>query len=192
MRVLIIFMVSLLTACGSPAPVPQDHFYRLPAAEVDADNRLTNGVLLVEPFRANGLIRERSLVYVDSGDSVELERYHYHLWHESPGYMLQQHLADYLRHSNGADTVTTTHAVPAEVVITGELHQFMRIHAEDGDRVVVSLELRLQHVDGDGPGFHRLYTEYEPVNGQGMTAVVKAFNRALSRIYNDFSGHGRS
>lgn len=188
MRILLILMILMLTACSSPAPAPQDHFYRLPSPEAATDIMLTEGVLLVEPLRASGLVRERSLVYVKSEDSVELERYNYHLWDESPSYMLQHHLADYLRRSDSAGTVTTAHALQADTVISGDLNQFMQIHAKNGDKVVVGLELRLEQAGHDAPVFQQLYTEYEAVKGSGMTAVVKAFNRALNRIYHDFLG----
>lgn len=187
MRILAIFVVLLLTACASPAPAPQDHFYRLETTAAGTNTSLTDGVLLVEPIKVNGLIRGRALVYAESGDSVELERYHYHLWHESPAYMLQNHLADYLRSSGSAGTVTTAHTLPADAVITGNLHQFMHIRTDGTEQVLVRLELRLRYPGDSDPAFQKLYTEYEPVKGRDMTAVVKAFSRALNRIYADFA-----
>ncbi|MDZ7736813.1 MAG: ABC-type transport auxiliary lipoprotein family protein [Gammaproteobacteria bacterium] len=192
MRYGVILLVLVLSACSSPAPAPQDHFYRLPAATAQPGSAVAGGVLLVEPLKVSGLIRERSIVYIVSEDSVELERYHYHLWHESPGYMLQRHLANYLRRSGFAETVTTAHSLPADMVITGDLHQFMQIHDVGNGRVMVSMELRLQHADSAKPVIQKIYTEYEPVDGKSMADVIAAFSRALNRIYNEFAAASRS
>lgn len=191
MRALLMIGLVLLAACGTPVPAPQDHFYRLPTVKPASESRMINGVLRVEPLEAGGLVRERYLIYIDSEDSVELERYHYHLWHKSPAYMLQDHLADYLYQVDSAMTVTTDNSFPADAVISGDLHQFMQIKGEDGGRVVVDLELRLRRNDGNESVFQKRYMEQESVNGQGMQAVVMAFSRALNRIYADFSASVR-
>lgn len=192
MRYGIILLALVLSACSSPAPAPQDHFYRLPAAESRNNSSPAAEILRVDPFKVSGLIRERSIVYVDSEDSVELERYHYHLWHESPGYMLQRHLANYLRRSGFAGTVTTDQSLSADMVVTGDLHQFMQIRGAGGGQVVVSVELRLQPADSSRPMIQKLYTEYEPIDGKGMSAVIAAFGRALNRIYDEFASSSRS
>lgn len=192
MRYGVILLALVLSACSSPAPAPQDHFYRLPAATARPGNAVADGVLQVEPLKVSGLIRERPIVYVTSEDSVELERYHYHLWHESPGYMLQRHLANYLRRSSFAETVTTTHSMPADRMVTGDLHQFMQIRSGGNDRVVVSMELRLQDADSTEPVIQKLYTEYEPVDGKSMADVIAAFSRALNRIYDEFTAGSRA
>lgn len=187
-RYLLLPLALLLAACGSPAPVPGDHFYRLPApsAEVQASS-LDAGVILVEPFSVSGLVRERPIIFMQGAGSVELERYNYHLWYESPGYMLQQHLADYVRSAGLVDSVTTSRNLPPDIVISGKLHEFMHVReTDDGGEVVVKLELMLRHRHDRDMQRQALYTEQEAVNGNDMNAVVAAFGRALDRIYQDF------
>ena len=187
-RYLLLPLVLLLAACGSPAPVPEDHFYRLPEPSAKSQGSSLNaGVILVEPFRVSGLVRERPIIFMQTTDSVELERYNYHLWYESPGYMLQQHLADFLRLSGLVDSVTTSRNLPPDIVISGELYEFMHIRdAEDGGEVIVKLELMLRHRHDQGMHWQALYSEQEAVDGADMNAVVAAFGRTLDRIYRDF------
>ncbi len=192
MKYLVILLMLLLMGCSSPAPAPEDHFYRLPAAIAEVDAEPMADVTLVEPLKVGGLIRERPIVYVDSRDSIEMERYHYHLWYESPGYMLQQHLAGYLRDAGIANSVTTSHSLPVDVVITGKLHEFMHIRETAGDQVVVRVELMIKHGDNTERHKQKMYTEYEPVKEQEMTAVVAAFGRALNRIYNNFLAYAQN
>ncbi len=186
-RYLLLPLALLLAACGSPAPVPEDHFYRLPEPSAEVQGSLNAEVILVEPFSVSGLVRERPIIFMQSADSVELERYHYHLWYESPGYMLQQHLADYLRSAGLADSVTTSRNVPPDVVISGELYEFMHIRDSDGGgEVIVKLELMLRHRHDRDVHWQALYNEQEAVKGNDMNAVAAAFGRALDRIYQDF------
>jgi len=191
MRFFIVPLLMLVVACGAPEPAPEDHFYRLPAANMPDNGTPIVDVLLVDSYRIDGLFRERNIVYVASADSVELDRYHYHLWHESPGYMLQNHLADYLRRTGLARTVMTSRSGKPDMTISGDLHQFMHIRSGDHGRVVVGLELRGLMADREQPIVQKIYTEQEPVDGKGMAAVILSFNRALNRIYADFSAHLR-
>jgi len=177
----------LLTACGSPGPVPEDHFYRLPDPSAEVQGSLNAEVILVEPFSVSGLVRERPIMFMQSAGSVELERYNYHLWYESPGYMLQQHLADYLRSAGLADNVTTSRNLPPDIVISGELYEFMHVRdSNDNGEVIVKLELMLRNRHDREELWQSLYNEQEAVNGNDMNAVVAAFGRALDRIYQDF------
>ena len=186
-RYLLLPLALLLAACGSPGPAPEDHFYRLPDPAAEFQGGLNAEVILVEPFSVSGLVRERPIMFMQSADSVELERYNYHLWYESPGYMLQQHLADYLRSAGLADSVTTSRNLPPDVVISGELYEFMHIRdSNGGGEVIVKLELMLRHRHDREVHWQALYNEQETVNGNDMNAVVAAFGSALDRIYQDF------
>lgn len=187
MRYLIIVLVLLLPTCSSPVPVPEDHFYRLPATTAVSQASFRVDVLQVEPFQVSGLLRERPVVFMQREDSVELRRYNYHLWYESLDYMLQQHLADYLRQANAATNVTTSSSALPDIIIRGELFEFMHIRdTSAGGSVVVEIELMLRSRRDRDVYWQGLYQEQEAVVGVGMDEVVAAFGRALNRIYNKF------
>lgn len=191
MKYRIILLLMFLTGCGNTPPVPTDHFYRLPPVDVERGPALTDKMLQVQPLRAEGLLRERGIIYVDSAASVELERYRYHLWHEQPGVLVARHLADYLRSAAAADLITSGRGTTAGWIINGDLHEFMQVRGSDGNRVVISLELRLFNDRGMDSVLQQLYKESEAVNGTDITDVVAAFDRGLDRIYGRFLDDAR-
>lgn len=176
-----------LAGCAAPSPAPEDHFYRLPAADAaHCNGQLTAGTLHVAAFRTDGLLHERAIVYSDADDSVELKKYDYHLWHQVPADLVRDHLLTHLRDCQVAATVTRAADVPAEFVIAGYLSEFVQFRNAGSAHVVVTLELQLRHGAEGRPLLVKHYSERESVSDSAMPAVVNAFGRALARLHRRF------
>ena len=104
---LILFML-ILTACGSAPPVPTDTFYRLTLPEQGVDKqRLTESVIHVGNFIAEGLYNERAMLYTDDQNGMRLLQHHYHFWVTSPPRLLREYMVEFLRASDSAPMVIT-------------------------------------------------------------------------------------
>ncbi len=110
-RLLIPFLtVPLLVGClGSVPPVPRDHYYRLlvPGPAKSSTKIVFPGVIAVDILQADGLLRERPLLFSESGSSHEVQQHNYHYWTDTPPRMLQDQIIGYLRRSGIARAVVT-------------------------------------------------------------------------------------
>ncbi len=127
---LLVLALAGLTGClGSAPPVPRDHYYRVlvaPPTQGDASRSASGqsasrqsasrqsaigimfpGVLSVAPLEADGLLRERPLLFSATGRAHEMQQHDYHYWMDPPPKMLQAQLVDYLRASGLAKAVVT-------------------------------------------------------------------------------------
>ncbi len=185
MRYLILlFIILILTACSSQAPLPTDHYYRLPeltGISLDKERADSISVLM---FQADGLFKERAIVH--TADEIELEQYHYHHWADSPARLLQERLAELLRMSAFSETVLTTFEGNSDLIIKGQLKSFERIKNADTDKVHISLQLRADKNDGGLPLLYKEYNETTVVKGHSMVFVINAFNSAINSIFNEF------
>lgn len=191
-KLLLILLMVVMAGCATPPPAPKDHFYRLPAVESnDCGDPLSAGVLRFEPFRSAGLLRDRNIVYIDSPGSIEFKSYYYHLWHESPGYLIRNHLLDYLRHCDAAAKVTAAADVPARLIVQGEVNELMQVRDDGPGYVSITMELQLRRDGVQKPLLLNDYREQEPIAADNMQAVVAAFSRGLTRIYQRFLSEAR-
>ena len=71
-------------------------------------------------FQADGLYRERAILY--SENEIEIKQYHYHHWVDSPSRLLQEHLADMLSSSGISKIVLTTFEGNSNLIIKGKNH----------------------------------------------------------------------
>lgn len=185
----VVLVVSLAGCFGDAPPVPEDRYYRvtLDAPPERSDQPLFDGVVLVQPFGADGLLRDRALVYSVDNPGGELKQHHYHFWTDTPPRLLQEATASYLRLAGIArDVVTPELRVPAEIEVQGHLLRFDRVLGGDVPRVAV--ELRLALVDArDGQLIvMNSYADEVPCADDSVNAAVRGFNEALSGIYRRF------
>ncbi len=84
---LAILFVLILTSCVNQPPLPTDHYYRLRVAQdINSDKEIVNSISVIV-FQADGLYRERAILY--SENEIEVKQYHYHHWIDSPNRLLQ-------------------------------------------------------------------------------------------------------
>jgi len=183
-------MMPLLAGCfGSAPPVPRDHYYRLLVsgqADMTAGSRLA-GVVRVEPLQADGLLRERPLLYSGSGASYEVQQHNYHYWTDAPPQMLQDQLVTYLRQKEIARSVVTPDMrVRADYQISGKVKRLERLLGGGPPRVFVELELALVRLSDNALLLVDNFAEQEPEAGNDVGSAVVALNKATGRVFDRF------
>jgi len=174
----------LLCSCATNVPVPDDHYYKLPWGHPSLPEiRLTQGSIFVEQFVADGLYRERPLLYTVDNLGIELKQYHYHHWVDSPSRMLRDQLIRYLSASRAAARVTPVPDASAELGIHGTVKGFERREHGNTDQVFVDLEFRVDKRGQDVPVMLSDYQAQVDVTGKEMSDVVIAFESALSQTF---------
>ncbi len=194
-----------LTGClGSAPPVPRDHYYRvLVAPPIQGDESPSAsgqsasgqsaigitfpGVLSVAPLDADGLLRERPLLYSATGGAHELQQHDYHYWMDPPPRMLQAQLVDYLRAAGLAKAVITPDLrVRPDYEITGRLKRFERLLGGGPTRVVAEIELALVEIERRQLLVIETYSAEVAAGNDSVEASVLALDRALARIFERF------
>jgi ABC-type uncharacterized transport system auxiliary subunit len=171
-----------LVSCMSPKQLPEDRYYRLPLYQGDhAANPVLAGTVGVARIQTLGLLNERSILYSDQQNPLEVMRYHYHHWQEAPATMIQKNLRVYLQQSGSVENaVLYEPGLMVDQVIVGRLLQFERQLTGGGAKVVVQLELGLEQQPG------KIYQAEAACSDKSMSATAEAFGRALEGIYRDF------
>jgi ABC-type uncharacterized transport system auxiliary subunit len=183
-RLFLIVCFLLITACSSQAPLPTDHYYRLPElTDISSDEERVRSISVIS-FQADGLHKERAILY--SENNIELRQYHYHHWVDSPHRLLQQRLAERLRMSNIASVILTTFEGNSDLIIKGQLKKFERTKNDATDDVNISLYIRVDENQGNLPVLFREYNKTVAVQNSSMVSVINAFNTAINSIYDEF------
>lgn len=182
-------LAGVLAGCARQAPVPANHFYRLAVAppKTALAKPVLSGVLGVAPPVAHGLRGERAMLYVDARRPLEVRRYHYHFWVDTPPRLLQQQLIAYLRAAHVArQVVSSDSSAGTRELVTGRLLRFERLQGADGVQAVVAMELDLQ--GGRSGNVRRIgvYRAEVRARDRSMYASVEAFNQAVARVYAAF------
>lgn len=176
----------LLGGCLSASRVPEDHFYKLPDIEQAQCGLNTEGVIAVAPLHAYSLHGERALVYIETDKPLELKRYHYHHWMESPTRLIQSHLMDFLERCHaGASIIAYAPGETYDTLVRGKILNLERTISQTGSEVVVGLELEFSGKNMHG--FHHEYRVRLPVNGSGVHDTVSAIGKALLEVYGKFT-----
>ncbi|MFQ5785542.1 MAG: ABC-type transport auxiliary lipoprotein family protein [Alphaproteobacteria bacterium] len=189
-RYLTLGLLLFLAGCmGSPPPVPRDHYYRivvpLPAAQ--SGETLLPGVVSVAPLDADGLLRERPLLYSLSQNGNEVRQYDYYYWTDSPTRMLQSQMVAYLQRSGLARSVVTPALqVSADYEVKGRIKRFERLLGDGPPRVVAELDLALVALDDSRLVVNGSYAAEIDSADDSMDAAVDALNEALAAILDQF------
>lgn len=182
-RLMLISLLSaLLIACSSNVSVPEDQFYRLPPPRPNlADLELIQGGIFVQRFIADGLYRERPLLYLKGNQGIEIAQYDYQLWIDSPARLLRDHLISYLRLTQASDFVVDTTDVDAVLRIHGKLQRFEI--DPDNAQVNVQIQFRVDHKDSEKPVLLNEYNVSAPTRGSEMNSIILGYGEAIDNIY---------
>ena len=195
MRPLSVFLAGLVIApllagCfGSAPPVPRDHYYRLlvPAPDQQTRDPLLPGVTTVELLQADGLLRERPLLYSESGESYELLQHNYHYWNDAPPRMLQDQMVAYLRHSGVAGMVVSPDMrIRSDYQVGGKVKRLERLIGGGPPRVFVEIEFALLRVSDEQVLVVDSYSAEEAAANDSVEAAIVALNRATARVFERF------
>ena len=181
--------VLLVNGCVSQPAVPQDYFYRLPAIHPDSafDTIQVEGVIAVDQLDADGVYRERPLLYVDAQRPLEVLQYHYRHWIQIPSQLIQDNMVDYMREANIAGSVERyTSGRRHDFLIKGRLHKFERLVEKDRSIAVVQVEIEFRKIQKQGMvKITKMYQSQKAAQGQTIHDSVMAFGEALRQIYKD-------
>lgn len=181
-------LVALLAGCAGGPRAPEPAFYRLgelPQGPV-LQAPWVEGVVLVRPLAAEGLLRERAVVYQAEDSGVTLQQHHYHHWSDTPPRLLQQRLVEFLRARGAAVLVTSDPTVEADLQVAGRLLHWERELRGQRCTVRVALELQLRAEGEPAPTLARTYQAAVPVDTLAMPESVLAFGAAVDGILEQF------
>ena len=161
-----------LSGCfGSSSPMPRDHYYRLTVAPLDAD----------------GLLRERPLLFSASDRAHEVVQYDYHYWTDPPTRMIQGQMVAYLQQSGLASSVVTRELrVQPDFEVSGKIKRLERLLGSGTPRVVAELELALIEPGRDRLVLMDTYTAEVASSDDSVDASVIALNAAMAEIFQRF------
>jgi len=185
---LLLIGITLMAGCAGRTKVPDDHFYQLPEFLPTRifNDHVINTTIAVAPLRSDGLHGERAILYVNSNRPLELHRYHYHHWTESPPRLIQESLLKYLRQSSlVSNVVRYDPGENIDCMINGTLHHFERIVDADGIKVEVVLELEYSNQD-PGKTWHKEYSVTLPIKNASLHSTIEGFGSALQQIFDTF------
>lgn len=188
-----------LSAClgGGAPPIPRDNYYRVMVTPPARSETLAfPGVIAVAPLEADGLLRERPLLYSESGEALRMQQHDYHYWIDPPTRMLQTELVDYLRGSGLALSVVTPELrIEADFEVIGRIKRLERLLGGGPPRVVAELELAMIQREGEGDRLMIVETYAAEVRAEddSVSSSILAMNQALTQIFERFlADAGRS
>lgn len=182
-RMAYLLVVAALTACSSAPPVPQDHFYRLGGPATAQTAAAVEGQIAVAALEADGIYRDRAILFVDEAQPLEIQRYDYHLWSTHPSILLQEQLIGFLRaNSTAAQVSRYDPAQPTDWIVRGRILRFERVVGTSASRAEVALELELFRHGQNAPAMSKTYRTSVDT-GRSMHEVAAGFDQAVDKIF---------
>jgi cholesterol transport system auxiliary component len=169
-------------------PPPQDAFYTLaPVMMAAKSTKPLAGTILVNRLAARGLTAGRQIVFRDKDHPFQVQRYHYRYWADAPAVMIQDRLVELLRQVGIADyVITPAERAKADWIVSGSLLLFEHHPYAQPPAVVVELELGIVRADCRDPVFLKRYLVQEPAPNNQIDQAIPAFERALTRLIDQF------
>jgi ABC-type uncharacterized transport system auxiliary subunit len=190
--VIALSVILVFGGCVSQSTVPQDYFYRLPPAHPadPLETKLHTGIASVDQLDADGVYRERPLLYVDAQRPLEVLQYHYRHWIQIPSQLIQDNMVDYLREANIAGRVERySSGRRPGLLIKGRLQKFER--RVEASRAVAVVEMEIEFRKNTPRGVlknTKIYNSEMPAQGPTIHDTVTAFGNALQQIYDTMLG----
>jgi len=180
-RVILLSVAGTLFASCSSAPVPTDTYYNLTAGAAVSSSGTApiEGTVEVPPFRAEGVVNERAIIFRQS-DTTQ-KQYTYHYWSEPPSIMLQRSLIDALRTGRTFDqTAAPEFRADRDYEIVGTLRLLEHV-VGGGGTVVVEFDVGLRRIRGNESLLLKTYRT-ERSAGRGVASAVSAMSSALDEL----------
>lgn len=172
-----------LSACSS-GPVPRDTFYRLgaPAAPQALAGGPIKGTVEVPPFRAQGIVNERALLYRES--ARELAQYNYHTWIEPASLMASRVFIESLRAAQAFTAVASPEMRQnRDYELLGDIREWEHVLPQaGGPAAAIAIDISLRRIADNREMLLKSYRVSEPVAGGSIDAVVQSFTAGLDKI----------
>lgn len=178
-----------LSACSSGA-VPRDTFYRLgaPAAPQPLAGGPIKGTIEVPPFRAQGVVNERAVLYRES--ARELAQYNYHAWIEPASQMASRAFIEALRAAQAFTGVASPEMRQnRDYELLGDIREWEHVLPQaGGPAAAIAIDIALRRTADNQEMIVKTYRVNEPVAGATIDAAVQAFTAGLDKIIAQFLG----
>jgi len=175
----------LLTGCMTSPPTPSEHYYRLqPAPVAEADAQRPPLRVNVQRFTADGLLRERAMLYSEDAGHRVLKQHSYHFWMDSPTRMLHDYWTARLQEPG---RIQVAPAPGQKYALHGRVRRMERLLSENRVAVALSLELLLRDAQSREIVMQRRYDVIEQAGSDRIVDSVRAYEAALQRIYSQFT-----
>ena len=180
----LILSVNFLTACGlGGASLPQDHYYKLPALDISAQSEPHFNQLVIKPVKATGLYHDRAILYIEQEKPLELKRYHYNFWSETPANLLHNALYQGLSSSGLSQNISRDiKAVRPDYVIDSRVVRFERVIHRDNVTVQVALDISVRSGHDVSDQWTKRYSSQQELTTTAMHPSAEAFGRAVKDI----------
>ena len=186
--VLSVLLALILGGCASTASIPEDRFYRLDPVhprQVLSKPVLTGG-LAIDYVQADPLRSGRAVLYSDTRQPLQLQRYHYEFWVDQPPRMVHQALAFYLREAGVADQVVEFDTMTASAYRLGiRLLKFEQILDQGSAGVELAIQVSLSTGFPDVRLWTRVYEQSQTSTSREMHDMANAMQTALDGLFAD-------
>jgi len=183
----VLLILTQLASCSlGGGSVPQDHYYRLPEIKLSAQQTVFDR-LVMKKIKASGLYHDRAILYVERDRPLELKRYHYNFWAETPAELLHTALTQGLESSSIATSVSQeVMQNTADYIIDARILHFERIIQGTDVEINVALDIRVRSTGSAGVEWSKTYQAKQQLNTTGMHASAEAFGAAVQLITAQF------
>lgn len=176
-----------LAMCGcSTAPLPDYRYYRPKDINVPLAlaRPVIEGALQIDGFRADGVFGERPIAYSAESEPQKLLQYHYQLWTDPPGAILQRRFIDVLAAMKLASSVTARASVRSEPYkLSAVIERLERVKRLSGAwEVVVKLRVQVEAPRAILPLLERTYERKAAATGDSISESIELLGYAVDDI----------
>jgi len=186
--IVIAMLLNIANACSlGGGPVPQDHFYKFPEVQLDAQVEPVFNEIVIKPVKSSGLYHERAILFIESDKPLEMRRYHYNFWSTTPAELIHNALYQGLQSSKIARHIARDlSALTADYIIDSRIVRFERIiknqSARDLVGIEVALEISVRKGGVAGLVWTKRYSVSDALQTTDMHLSAQAFGDALKDI----------
>ena len=181
---LLILSVNSLTACGlGGGSIPQDHYYKLAELAISPQPEPRFKQLVIKPVKASGLYHDRAILYIEQEKPLELKRYHYSFWSDTPANLVHKALYQGLVSSGLAQKIS--HDIKSsrpDYVIDSRIVNFERILNSGNVTVQVALDISVRSGHNENDQWIKRYSSNQLLKTTAMYPSAEAFGRAVEDI----------
>jgi len=185
-RSIVVFIIAVvpLVGCMTSPPAPTDSYYRLTPEQLGAPKELVLPISLqVRRFTADGLLRERALLYSDDHGHRVLKQHNYHFWTDAPARLF----TDYWRARLGDQRAALARTSGAgRYALHGRVRRMERLVDKDGVEIALGIELWVVDNISGIDIIRRRYDVIERTDSGQVVDSVKAYEVALQIVSAQF------